>query len=458
MSIKKTNVWQQDKEHFLHPYTDFSSFEQTGSQIISHASGNYVGDQNGQQYLDAIAGLWCVNIGHGREEMADAIGQQVKNMQYYNPFGHCSNEPAAELAAKLAALSPGSLNHVYYTCGGSTANESAIRIIHYYNNMRGKPNKKKIISRNDAYHGSTYVTANLTGINATKIGFDRICDDWISHVSAASMYRRPKGAEHLSEADFCDFLVNEFENHIANLGADNVAAFIAEPIAGAGGVLVAPKDYHKRICDLCKANDILYIADEVVTAFGRLGEWNVSQSIYGYEPDVIIYAKGINSGYVPLGAAVFSEQIYQVISKPQCDGGLFSMGFTYTGHAVACAAALKNIEIIEAENILQHVRELSPTFFQLASKLLQSPIVGDVRGAGYMLGIELVADKATKQSFDLSLGITNRIYEKCLEKGVIVRPVGHCIILSPPLTFGPEEIELTINTLAASIDEVANSL
>jgi adenosylmethionine-8-amino-7-oxononanoate aminotransferase len=390
--------------------------------------------------------------------MAEAIADQVLAMQYYNPFGHTTNAPASVLADKLCALAPGSLNHVFYTCGGSTANDTAIRLVHYYNNLRGKPEKKKIISRNDAYHGSTYVAANLTGIHGTKQSFDRICDDMIHHVSAANMYRRPRGAENLSEEDYSEFLANEFENRILQLGPEKVAAFIAEPIMGAGGVLVAPAGYHRRIYDICKKYDMLYIADEVVTAFGRLGEWFVSESLYGVQPDIICIAKGLTSGYIPLGATLLSDEMYEVISQPQCEGGTLSMGYTYTAHPVACAAALKNLEILERENILGHVRELGPYFMEQIQCLNEFDIVGDTRGSHFMVGIELVQDKATGENFPASVGIANRVFKRCLDRGLVVRPVGNVVILSPPLILEKDQIDTIINTLLECIGETSDEL
>ena len=440
-----SEIWRKDRAHVIHPYTDFATFQDEGSHVISSSAGCYVTDIEGNEYLDAIAGLWCTNIGHGRVDIAEAIARQVAKMQYYNPFGHTTNEPAAVLAEKMAQLTPGSLNHVYFTCGGSTANDSAIRVIHYYNNLRGKPNKKHVISRNNGYHGSTYVAANLTGIQATKHSFDAVGNDWISHVSAADMYRRPIGAESLSEAEYSQFLCNELENHIVQLGADNVAAFIVEPIMGAGGVLVAPTGYHAAVASMLKKYDILMVVDEVVTAFGRLGEWFTCESVFGFVPDVLVVAKGINSGYIPLGAAIFSSEIYDVISQPQVEGGVFSMGFTYTGHAVACAAALKNIEILETEDILYNVKKLGPVLQQEAEKLRRYDIVGDVRGLGFMLGIELVKDKQTREPL---LG-AHKIYELCLGLGVIVRPIGSVVVISPPLTFSSEDI----NKLLAALDQ-----
>lgn len=442
----------------IHPYTDFSTFAEEGSQVIIGAEGAYVRDSNGKRYLDGIAGLWCVNIGHGRKEMADAIAEQVMAMEYYNPFGHSTNAPAAILANKLSQLAPGNISHVFYTCGGSTANDTALRLVHYYNNLRGMPDKKKIISRIDAYHGSTYVAANLTGIHGTKQSFNRICDDFIHHVSAANMYRRPLGAESLSEEAYTEFLANEFENRILQLGPDNVAAFIAEPIMGAGGVLMAPEGYHQRIYAICKKYDMLYIADEVVTAFGRIGEWFVSEAVYGVQPDIICIAKGLTSGYQPLGAALLSDEIYEVISKPQCEGGSLSLGYTYTAHPVACAAALKNLEIIEREDLLGRIRELGPYFMEHIQCLNEIDIVGDIRGSHFMVGVELVQDKATQESFPGTVGIANRVFKRCLDRGLIVRPVGNTVILSPPLTLEKQQIDTIVNTLLDSIGEVSDEL
>ena len=450
-------IWEMDRDHVMHPYTDFSTFHAEGSHVIARAEGAYVTDAEGNRFLDGIAGLWCVNIGHGRREMANAIAEQVMTMQYYNPFGHTTNSPASMLAAKLSEISPGSLNHVFYSCGGSTANDTAIRLVHYYNNLRGKPDKKKIISRDNAYHGSTYVAANLTGIQATKQGFDRISEDLIHHVSAANMYRRPLGAENLSETAYCDFLVNEFETRILQLGPDKVAAFIAEPIMGAGGVLVAPQDYHQRIYGICKKYDMLYIADEVVTAFGRLGQWFVSEALYDVQPDILCIAKGLTSGYIPLGATLLSDEFYSVISKPQCEGGTLSMGYTYTAHPVACAAALKNIEIMEQENILQNVAELGPYFQQQLATLRDIDIVGDTRGSHFMAGIELVQDKRSREAFPAAAGSAHHVFKHCLDRGLIVRPVGDVVVLSPPLIIDREQIDIIVSVLdesirAASID------
>ncbi len=456
-SNESKDFWAMDKDHFIHPYTDFSNFKDEGSQVISKAEGAYVFDREGKRYLDGIAGLWCVNIGHGRKEMAEAIANQVLEMQYYNPFGHSTNEPAAELAAKLAELAPGSLNHVFYGCGGSVANDTAVRMAHFYFNQLGKPAKKKIISRMDGYHGSTYLASALTGITGTKYGFDS-AQDVVEYISAANMYRRPVGTEELSEAKYCDFLINEFENRILQLGPDNVAAFIAEPIMGAGGVLVAPEGYHARMYEVCKRYDMLYIADEVVTAFGRLGAMVASEEIYGCTPDMLCMAKGLTSGYIPLGVTMISDEVYSVISQPQCEGGLFTHGFTYSGHPVACAAALKNIQIMEEEGLCDHVKNVGSYFYQQMRTLLDLKIVGDVRGSHFMVGVELVSDKNSKTSFEVSDNISMRIFNRCLEKGVIIRPVGNVLVLSPPLILTAEQCDTIVEALQTSIKEVMEEL
>ncbi|MFY2826036.1 aminotransferase [Ruegeria sp. MALMAid1280] len=449
-TLDRNAAFEQDRAHLIHPYTDFSTFSKEGSQIIECAEGMHVSDTEGNRLLDGIAGLWCVNIGHGRKEMADTIAEQVMNMQYYNPFGHSSNVPAANLGAKLAELAPGDLNHVYYTCGGSTANDAAIRLVHFYFDQKGQHRKKKIISRQNGYHGATYVAASLTGIHGTKHGFDRIGEDFITHVSEANLYAKPDG---WSDADYCDYLVREFEARIQQLGPDNVAAFIAEPIMGAGGVLVAPEGYHKRMWEVCKRYDMLYIADEVVTAFGRLGEWFASETMFDYQPDILVCAKGLTSGYIPLGATLISTKVYDVIAKPQCEGGLLSMGLTYFGHPVACAAALKNIEIMDRENLLENVREVGPYLQETAKSLLNLPIVGDVRGSHLMMGIDLVSDKSSKAPMDAGANAGHHVFRKCMERGVIVRPVGDRIVLSPPLIISKEQCDEIVGAISESITE-----
>jgi len=453
-NIDMKQVWQQDKDHYIHPWTDFSTFKETGSMVLADSDNVHVQDGEGRKYLDGIGGLWCVNIGYAREEMAQAIADQVRQIPYYSCFGHHTTVPAAQLAAKLAELAPGNLNHVFYGCGGSVANDTAVRIIHFYFNQLGKKSKKKIISRIDGYHGSTYMAMSITGVKFDHIGFD-IDEQLVHHISCPNPYRRP---EEQSLEDFCNEKVQELEDKILELGPDNVAAFFAEPIMGAGGVIVPPEGYHKKTLDVCRKYGVLYVSDEVVTAFGRLGHMFASEDEFGIVPDIITCAKGLTSGYLPLGATILSEDIYEVISKPQADGAIFTHGFTYSGHPVSCAAGVTNIEIMERENICGQVEELGAYFEEQVKTLIDLPIVGDVRGRKYMMCIENVADKVTKELINPDAKVGNRIADHCQARGLIVRPLAHMNVLSPPLTLSKENIDFLVATLRESIEATMEDL
>ncbi len=451
-------IWQKDKESLLHPFTEFSEFSKQGSRVFSKAEGAYVYGPGGRRYMDGIGGLWCVNIGYGRDEMVDVIAEQARELPYYNTFTDMTSAPAAELAHKLASLAPGDLNHVFFTSGGSVSNDTAVRLAHYYFQVQGRPTKKKIISRVDAYHGSTFLAASLTGIKPNHEGFHLLSggdDALVQYVSSPNMYRRPPDT---TEQLFCDLLVQEFIDSIERIGAENIACFFAEPIMGAGGVLVAPKGYHKRMLEVCRANDILYISDEVVTAFGRLGHWFASKDVFDIEPDIICVAKGISSGYVPLGATIFSKKIHDVIADPKAKHGVFSHGFTYSGHPVCCAAGLKNIEIMERENICGHVREVGPYFEDRLRSLSALDIVGDVRGSHFMMSLEFVADKAAKANFGKDIKIGKRVAKHCYDEGLIARNVGDFIILSPPLTLDEAQIDWMVDTLEQAIRRTIHDL
>jgi len=453
-NIDMKQVWQQDKDHYIHPWTDFSTFKETGSMVLADSDNVHVQDGEGRKYLDGIGGLWCVNIGYAREEMAQAIADQVRQIPYYSCFGHHTTIPAAQLAAKLAELAPGNLNHVFYGCGGSVANDTAVRIIHFYFNQLGKKTKKKIISRIDGYHGSTYMAMSITGVKFDHIGFD-IDEQLVHHISCPNPYRRP---EEQSLEDFCNEKVQELEDKILELGPDNVAAFFAEPIMGAGGVIVPPEGYHKKTLDVCRKYGVLYVSDEVVTAFGRLGHMFASEDEFGIVPDIITCAKGLTSGYLPLGATILSDDIYEVISKPQADGAIFTHGFTYSGHPVSCAAGVTNIEIMERENICGLVKDLGAYFEEQVKTLIDLPIVGDVRGRKYMMCIENVANKATKELIDPDAKVGNRIADHCQARGLIVRPLAHMNVLSPPLTLSKENIDFLVATLRESIEATMDDL
>ena len=447
-------LWRQDLDHYIHPWTDFSTFKEEGSLIMAESEGAYVIDSEGNRYIDGIGGLWCVNIGYANEEMAQAIAEQVRRITYYSTFGHLTTPPAAELAAKLAELTPGKLNHVFYGTGGSMSNDTAIRIIHFYFNRLGKKNKKKIISRTDGYHGSTYLAMTLTGIEFDHQGFD-LAPDLVHHIPAPNPYRRPDG---MSLEEFCDEKVADLENKILELGPENVACFIAEPVMGAGGVIVPPPGYHRRTREVCDRYEVLYISDEVVTGFGRLGHFFASESVFDFVPDIITCAKGISSGYVPLSATLLSEAMYDVISVPQAEGAMFTHGFTYSGHPISCAAGLKNIEIMERDDICGHVRDVGPYLEEQLASLLEHPIVGDVRGSHFMMCIENVADKETKALLPAEVAIGDRIAAHCQSRGVIVRPIAHLNVLSPPLILTRQQIDTMVEVLHDSIRATQDDL
>jgi len=447
-------LWSQDKDHFIHPFTHFPSFEKDGALVISEGRGAYVFDIAGKRYLDGIAGIWCVNIGHGRAEMADALAEQARRLSFFNTFVDTTNPPAAQLAAKLADLAPARLNRVFFDTGGSAANDTTVRTIHHYFNRLGMHRKKRLISRVDAYHGSSYITMALTGKSEDHEGFD-LPQGAVDYVSCPNPYRRPAG---MTIDGFCDWLVDELEAKILEIGPENVAAFFAEPIMGAGGVIVPPPGYQRRTQQLCHRYGVLYVSDEVVTGFGRLGHMLASEPMFELNPDVITCAKGITSGYVPLGASIFSDEIYEVISSSEPGRDSFNHGFTYSGHPVCCAAALKNIEIMERDRICEHVREIGPYFEKRLARLESAPLVGDVRGSHFMLCVESVANKQTKELLPEAVEIGKRISNHCERRGLIVRPLGHLNVISPPLTLTRDQIDELVEILRMSIEATADDL
>jgi putrescine aminotransferase len=449
------SVQHDDQQHFLHPFAEYPAFEKEGCLVIDRAEGAYIYDSDGGRYLDGIGGMWCVNIGYGHPEMVKAIAEQAERLAYYNCFTDTTNPPAAHLAAKLAELAPAPLNHVFYSSGGSTANDTAVRTIHCYFNRLGKPNKRKLITRHHAYHGSSYLTMTMGGQEDGPANF-HVIPDLVEYVSAPYLYRRPEGT---TVEEFCGQLENELEQKIQEVGPENVAAFFAEPIQGAGGVLVPPPGYHRRMQEVCRRYDVLYVMDEVVTAFGRLGHMMASESVFDVVPDLISFAKGITSGYAPLGATLISDAIHEVIRTPKAGAdNSFGHGFTYSGHALCCAAALKNIEILEREEICEHVREIGPYFEKKLATLGDLPLVGDVRGSEFMLCVENVANKETKELLPEEVRISKRISTHCEQRGVMVRPVDHLNVLSPPLTLTREQVDTMVDVLAASIRATADDL
>jgi putrescine aminotransferase len=440
-------AWEADRRHLLHPWTNFASFKERGSFIVSGARGVHVYDTTGKQYLDGMAGLWCVNLGYGREDIVEAMAEQARRMPYFTPFVDVGSLPAAELAKEIARVAPGDLNHVFFTCGGSTANDSAVRLIHFYHALRGHKDKRRILVQTDSYHGSTYLTHSMSGRHTARSPLLNFETEMVQTLRSPNTYRRPEG---MDEAGFLDLLIQELEERIQTLGADTIAAFFAEPLLGAGGVLVPPVGYHARVQEACRRHDILYVSDEVVTGFGRLGHFYASTAHFGIEPDIIISAKGITSGYQPLGAVIYSDRM-QAVFNAAPDEAWFTNGFTYSGHPVVCAAGLATLRAMEAEDICGHVRETGPKFETALKTLLDIDIVGDVRGSHFMMCVEAVADQKTKEIFAPKADVGHRIADHAHELGLIARSIGHLIVLSPPLVFTEEHIAETVSTLREAI-------
>ena len=447
-------LWQQDHDHFLHPFTHFDSFRKDGSLVLVEGEGCYVTDAHGKRYFDGIGGMWCVNAGYGRKEIAEAMAEQALQLCYTTTFVDVTNAPAARLAAKLAALAPGDLNHVTYATSGSCAVDTAIRLAHYCQARRGEKNRRYVISRKNSYHGSTYLGMTVGLRDGDQPEQFRYIPDLVHHLSAPYPYRRPEG---MSLEAFSDFLVDEFAAKIEELGAENIACFIAEPAQASGGVCIPPPGYLPRISELCTKHGILFIADEIVTAFGRLGHMFASQDAFGIIPDMIICAKGLTSGYIPLSAVIYSDAIHDSISAPDPDAW-FTHGYTYAGHPVACAVALKNIEIIEREDLCGTAARVGDYLEKRLSELRSLPIVGDVRGRRLMMCVEYVKDKATREKLPDSCNISKRISNECETKGLLVRPLGHLDVLSPPLIMTMAEVDFVVDTLRGAILKATEEL
>ncbi|WP_119458879.1 aminotransferase [Rhodospirillaceae bacterium SYSU D60014] len=448
------DLWEKDRDHIIHPWIDLGTARTREPLIVAEAEGAYVTNSEGHRMLDGMGGMWCVNVGYGREEMAQAIADQARRMCYFSPFGMISTPPSIEFGAKLAEYAPGDLRHVFFTTGGSTAVDSAIRFVQFYFNFVGQPEKKHIITREHAYHGSTYLTASVSGKPGDR-GNLNFVTDIVHHLPAPNPYRRPDG---MSEAEFCDAKVADLESKILELGPENVACFIAEPILASGGVIVPPEGYHRRTLEVCRKYDVLYISDEVVTGFGRLGQVFASEPVFDLVPDIITCAKGLTSGYVPLGAVMISDRLYGRLTGPEAEGKMFANGFTYSAHPVACAAGLKSLEIIEKEDLCGHVREIGPYFVERLRSLLDLPIVGDVRGSHLMVCIEYVTDKKTKEPMPAEWDIGQRIINETMPRGLLVRPMGHLVVMSPPLIITRVQIDELVETLRASTLAVMDRL
>jgi adenosylmethionine-8-amino-7-oxononanoate aminotransferase len=452
MNKQSTDTILTNDAHLIQSFANLDGLKQRDARTaIVAAKGAYVTDSEGNELIDGIGGLWCVNVGHGRDEIIDAITNQLKTLDYYSTFYNFTHPAAAALAAKLAELAPGSLNRVYFANSGSVGNDTAVRILHHYNNRLGRPNKKKILSRIGAYHGSTHLAMAMT-TPAHSEGWDTAADGLVHHLRSPYAYREAGG---MNEAEFLEALADDMLEAIKNIGAENIAAFIAEPIMGAGGVLVAPDGYHARMRQITADHDIKYIADEVVTAFGRLGHMFASKDMYGMVPDILNTAKGLTSGYQPLSATIISDEIYDVISEP---GAMFLHGMTYSGHPAAAAAGLANIDILEREKIPENVRVTGKVFERALRGLEDMDIVGEVRGSHFMMGIEFVKDKETKATFGDDINVGLMIAQAAQQRGLIARPLGNILILSPTLIMDEPMIGEIEGILRESIGAVTATL
>jgi putrescine---pyruvate transaminase len=439
-----------DRIHNLHPWASMDAWRQQDYICVSEADGIYLRDSAGKRYIDGPGGMWCVQIGYGRREMAEAIAGQVMKMPYASPWSS-TTEPAAVLAQRIAAMAPGDLNNVHFTTGGSTAVDSAIRAMHFLNNRLGRPEKKIVISREKGYHGSTYLAATVTGKERFKTRFD-VEARLVRFLPDVNPYRRPQG---MSVEAWCDEKVGDLERIIAEVGAEKIGAFIAEPILCSGGVIIPPPGYHARTLEICRRHDILCISDEVVTAFGRLGHWFASEEVFGITPDIITCAKGLTSGYLPLGACIISDQVMERMTGPDQDV-LFSNGYTYSGHPVSCAAALENIAIIEREGLLEHVRAVTPQFQGRLRRLGERyDIVGDARGMGLLGCLECRPD-LHDDSFAAHIQFGTRLDAICEEMGLIVRPLVNMAVFSPPLIITAAQIDEMFDIMEAALERLSD--
>lgn len=449
----------RDRAHFMHPSThaaDHASGTLPG-KIIRTAQGMRIEDHEGRRYLDAFAGLYCVNIGYGRTEVADAIHKQALSLAYYHTYVGHSTDAIIELSKRIIDWSPDGMKKVYYGLSGSDANETQIKIVWYYNNVLGRPRKKKIISRERGYHGSGIVTGSLTGLPSFHQHFD-LPVERVHHTICPHWYRKaPAG---MSEQAFVAHCVEALETLIAREGADTIAAFIGEPVMGTGGIIAPPAGYWEAIQAVLRRHDILLIADEVVCGFGRLGSSMGSQH-YGMTPDLITIAKGLTSAYAPLSGVIVGERVWDVLERGSRENGPMGHGWTYSGHPICAAAALANLDILERENLTQNAADVGKYFGErLRAAFDRHPLVGEVRGVGLLAAIEFMADGAARQPFDAAMKIGPRVSAAALARGMIARAMPHGDILgfAPPLIATRADVDEMVSIARAAVDDVAEQV
>ena len=445
--------------HSLHPWADLPALgDDESTPVIVSGEGIYITDDQGRKMIDGPAGMWCMQTGYGRQEIADAVSAQIMQLGYATAFSTI-NPREVELARRIAGETPGDLNRIFFTTGGSTAVDSALRLCQLANNIKGLPQRKHILSRDHAYHGSTFLSASVTGKERDKTAMDTLKDQ-VHFLSVPCKFYHPDFERDTDDQAFCDYLVEELENKILELGPENVMCFIAEPVMGSGGVIVPPADYNFRCWQVVKKYDIVYIADEVVTAFGRLGYWFASEKVFGVVPDIITFAKGLTSGYVPLGGFAVSDKFIDSISGEEARGNIFSNGYTWSANPVSCAAALASWDIIENEGLLAHVREVGPYFQQQLRTLRDLPLVADVRGTGLMAAVEmrLENDVSGSQLLAQDYALGELVDSYCHDFGLLVRPLINVCIMSPPLIITREQIDDLVLALRKALERVQADL
>ena len=446
----RTLEWQAlSRDHHLPPFTDYKALNAKGARIITKAEGVYVWDSEGNKILDGMAGLWCVNVGYGREELVQAAANQMRELPFYNLFFQTAHPPAIELAKAISELAPDGMNHVFFTGSGSEANDTVLRMVRHYWATKGQPKKKVVIGRWNGYHGSTVAGVSLGGMKALH-GQGDLPIPGIVHIPQPYWYG--EGGD-MAPAEFGVWAAEQLEKKILEVGEENVAAFIAQPIQGAGGVIVPPETYWPKIREILAKYGILFIADEVICGFGRTGEWFGSQ-YYGNAPDLMPIAKGLTSGYIPMGGVIVRDEIVEVLNQ----GGEFYHGFTYSGHPVAAAVALENIRILRDEKIVEKVKaETAPYLQQRWQELADHPLVGEARGVGMVGALELVKNKKTRERFN-DLGVGMQCREHCFRNGLIMRAVGDTMIISPPLVITKDEIDELVTKARKCLDLTASAV
>lgn len=433
-----------DAAHHMHPFTNNAALATKGARIMTQAKGVWLTDSEGERIIDGMAGLWCVNIGYGRPELGQAAARQMDELAYYNTFFQTSHVPAIALAAKLAELAPEGMNHVFFAGSGSEANDTNIRLVRRYWDIKGQPEKRIIIGRKNGYHGSTIGGGSLGGMSGIHKHGGLLAG--IVHIDQPHWYA--EGGDSTPE-EFGLARAQQLEQKIVEIGVENVAAFIGEPVQGAGGVIIPPSTYWPEIQRICDKYGILLIADEVITGFGRTGNWFGSQT-FGIRPHIMTIAKGLSSGYQPIGGSIVCDEVAAVIGSDE-----FNHGYTYSGHPVAAAVALENLRILEEENIIAHVRDVAhPHLAKLWAGLTEHPLVGEAKLVGLMGSIALTPDKANRAAFASEAGTVGyRCRERCFANNLIMRHVGDRMIIAPPLVITPDEIDVLIARARTSLDE-----